>query len=186
MTKYGNSKDIKTMKHDTMSINGKRIKTVRNALGLTQQELVSELEMRGGKSFISNVEHGKRPIPASVLPYLADKVDRPVEYFFSDRNISYNEGNILYKCFQGLNVDDKTINYTLKYMDGMVDKAIDNVGAGQLFDIIYSVVRICSKGKPYSQDINEAVLKTEGNDFDYSYHFNYVKNIATEMYRDME
>lgn len=66
---------------------GRNIQTVRMAKGLTQEQVVAELQLRGStmsRSTLANIEAGRRNIKASDLKLL--KVFFGVEYdeFFKD------------------------------------------------------------------------------------------------------
>jgi len=66
---------------------GRNIQTVRMAIGLTQEQVVAELQLRGStmsRSTLANIEAGRRNIKASDLKLL--KVFFGVEYdeFFKE------------------------------------------------------------------------------------------------------
>ncbi|MEG4520015.1 MULTISPECIES: helix-turn-helix transcriptional regulator [unclassified Microcoleus] len=66
---------------------GKRLKATREALGLTQEQVIEQLELRYGISLsqqaISCIENGKRKVDAErELPAFAAVYGKPIDYFY--------------------------------------------------------------------------------------------------------
>lgn len=67
---------------DMRELIGKQIRLAREAQGMTQEDLANRLHKT--RNAISSYETGNRTIPATELPELADALDVPIAYFFSD------------------------------------------------------------------------------------------------------
>lgn len=66
---------------------GRNIQTVRMAKNMTQQEVIEQLELRGGtmsRSTLANIEVGRRNIKASDLKLLKAIFDVDYAEFFKD------------------------------------------------------------------------------------------------------
>ena len=66
---------------------GKRLKATREALGLTQEQVLEQLELRYGitlsQQAISCIENGKRKVDAErELPAFAAVYSKPIDYFY--------------------------------------------------------------------------------------------------------
>lgn len=66
---------------------GKRLKATREALGLTQEQVIEQLELRYGitlsQQAISCIENGKRKVDAErELPAFAAVYSKPIDYFY--------------------------------------------------------------------------------------------------------
>ncbi|MEG4988782.1 helix-turn-helix transcriptional regulator [Microcoleus sp. BR0-C5] len=66
---------------------GKRLKATREALGLTQEQVIEQLELRYritlSQQAISCIEHGKRKVDAErELPAFAAMYEKPIDYFY--------------------------------------------------------------------------------------------------------
>jgi transcriptional regulator with XRE-family HTH domain len=66
---------------------GKRLKATREALGLTQEQVIEQLENRYGvilsQQALSYIEHGKRKVEAErELPAFAGVYGKPIDYFY--------------------------------------------------------------------------------------------------------
>ena len=66
---------------------GKRLKATREALGLTQEQVIEQLELRYGitlsQQAISCIENGKRKVDAErELPAFAAVYEKPIDYFY--------------------------------------------------------------------------------------------------------
>lgn len=66
---------------------GKRLKATREALGLTQEQVIEQLELRYGitlsQQAISCIENGKRKVDAErELPAFAAVYRKPIDYFY--------------------------------------------------------------------------------------------------------
>lgn len=66
---------------------GKRLKATREALGLTQEQVIEQLDLRYGitlsQQAISCIEHGKRKVDAErELPAFAAVYRKPIDYFY--------------------------------------------------------------------------------------------------------
>ena len=66
---------------------GKRLKATRESLGLTQEQVIEQLENRYGitlsQQAISCVENGKRKVDAErELPAFAGVYGKPIDYFY--------------------------------------------------------------------------------------------------------
>jgi transcriptional regulator with XRE-family HTH domain len=64
---------------------GQRLREVRQASGMTQEELAQALSVRAGspisRSTIGNYETGRRPLPADLLLQIAEICDVPLQTF---------------------------------------------------------------------------------------------------------
>lgn len=61
---------------------GQRIRQAREKRGLSQEELASALNL--GQRAISELENGKRRLPVTDVPKLAQVLDVSILYFFGD------------------------------------------------------------------------------------------------------
>jgi transcriptional regulator with XRE-family HTH domain len=73
---------------------GKRLRAVRESLGLTQEEVIEQLENSYGiiltQQAISCIEHGKRKVDAEKeLPALAGIYGKSIDYFYENLDL-YN------------------------------------------------------------------------------------------------
>jgi transcriptional regulator with XRE-family HTH domain len=176
---YSKGLSIEDKKAETNVKLGQEVKSVRKKAGMTQQQLVNFLEIRGGKTLISQVEHGKRTLPANVLPLIAEQGDRTVESLF--RDYKYDAGSVFSKCLYKMNVPEKEHEPILAYMDTMIDSAIDNTGALKMFDIMFSVIRAASDNGDKPEKISDEVIVCEKYDYDKfpaSRFLNYIKEMS--------
>lgn len=61
---------------------GQRIRTAREARGLSQEEFAARISRDQGA--VSEYENGRRRLWATELPVIAQALDMPVSYFFAD------------------------------------------------------------------------------------------------------
>ncbi len=66
---------------------GKRFKATRESLGMTQEQVIEQLEIRYGVSLsqqaLSCIENGKRKVDAErELPAIAAVYGKPIDYFY--------------------------------------------------------------------------------------------------------
>lgn len=66
---------------------GKRLKATREALGLTQEQVIEQLEVRYdialSQQILSYIENGKRKVDAErELPAFAGVYNKPIDYFY--------------------------------------------------------------------------------------------------------
>ena len=66
---------------------GKRLKATREALGLTQEQVIEQLEVRYdialSQQILSYIENGKRKVDAErELPAFAGVYGKPIDYFY--------------------------------------------------------------------------------------------------------
>lgn len=117
---------------------GKKVKTVRTACGLTQKQFIESLEIRGGKTLVSQVEHGRRTFPANVLPIIAEQGNVTVESFFRDDITVVNSA--MADILSGLKVSDANKEKIVSYMDKSFQTARKNLGDGRMFDLLWSLI----------------------------------------------
>ena len=87
--------DERTVSEKKQSVNrhvGEKIRAIRTANAMTQTEFINSLELKGGKTLISQVEHGKKRLPSSVLPIIAEQGNVTVESLFRDAG---SDGSII-------------------------------------------------------------------------------------------
>jgi transcriptional regulator with XRE-family HTH domain len=176
---FGKGLSMEDKKTETNVKLGQEIKSVRKKAGMSQRQLVDFLEIRGGKTLISQVEHGKRTLPANVLPLIAEQGNRTVESLFG--NYKENTGNIFYKCLSKMNVPEDEHGLILAYIDTMIDSAIDNIGAMEMFDIMFSIIRAASDNSNESEKLSDEVAACENYDYDKfpaSRFLNYIKEMS--------
>lgn len=156
---FENANDIEENKKIANTIMGKRIKELRMSnkpTKDTQLSLADYLNLGkkkgikrskgGGKQTISNAERGVRSLPANLLPIIADKYNTSVESFFNEDKVFVLSENVFYQIVSRLKISDERKIGVTKYMSHITDRAIDNIGAEKLFDIIYKVTSEASFG----------------------------------------
>jgi len=147
---FKNNESVEEQKKKAMERLGKRLKVVRNSDNTTQQQLIDYLGIKGGKSLISQTEHGKRTLPASVLPVLADRYKTNVETFFLEEGEEIQRINLIYELVKGLSDEDTAIAHKrMSRIEPLFYQAKENIGDSRLFDVIYLVLKIYST---YSDD----------------------------------
>jgi len=72
---------------------GKRLKAIRESLGLTQEQVIERLEIRYNVTMsqqaLSCIEHGKRKVDAErELPAFASVYGKPIDYFYETFELS--------------------------------------------------------------------------------------------------
>lgn len=72
---------------------GKRLKAIRESLGLTQEQVIEQLEIRYNVTMsqqaLSCIEHGKRKVDAErELPAFASVYGKPIDYFYETLELS--------------------------------------------------------------------------------------------------
>ena len=65
---------------NSRKISGAHVRTIREELGLTQDELSEKLELMSGGKYISQIECGNRALPARHAQKLIDMAVRPTSY----------------------------------------------------------------------------------------------------------
>ena len=174
-----------TVEEKKMSINkhfGDRIRTIRKACSMTQEQFVDALEIKGGKSLISQVENGKRTLPANVLPIIAEQGETTVESLFRDDVMVVDSmfADLLLK----MNVSDADSSKIMFYMDGLVKNAKNNLGSGRLFDLLYCVLKTASatkNGENLAPILSDSLYQIEFYDYSddsSSKYLNYVKHLS--------
>jgi len=79
---------------------GQRLRIARERLGLSQEELASQLE--SDQRAISEYEHGKRKITAIELPLFARELQVPLLYFYEGEMSSSDLDREMLKAFHEL------------------------------------------------------------------------------------
>jgi transcriptional regulator with XRE-family HTH domain len=65
---------------------GRRIQTLRNELGMTQEDLGSKLDPRVTRASVANIEAGKQRILAHTIPQLAQALRVQLQTLFPNQN----------------------------------------------------------------------------------------------------
>lgn len=158
---------------------GKKVKAVRSACGLTQQQLIDTLEIRGGKSLVSQVEHGRRTFPANVLPIIAEQGNITVESFFRDDIAVVN--SVMADLLSSLRVSEENKGNVVSYMNKSFQTACKNLGDGRMFDILWSFLHTAES----TTDIMEFVAHMSDSLYQIAY-FNYSDDNPSKYVRYVE
>lgn len=156
---------VKEKKAVAMSKNGLRVKEIRTQNKLTQSQLIEMLEIRGGKTLISNVEHGKRSLPAAVLPIIADMGETTVETFFSDTNTMVYDDDFLHSCLVTMGYDDEDTKTIKDSIGRMVTQAKSKIGEARLFDLIFMVIKIAAEKRNVIGSIADEIYMLDGSNY---------------------
>lgn len=130
----------RTVSEKKQSVNrhvGEKIRAIRTANAMTQTEFINSLELKGGKTLISQVEHGKKPLPSSVLPIIAEQGNVTVESLFRDAG---SGGSIIGTLLGSMQVSHRDKDALISYMNPMLKNAEKRMGPARLLDIICGAV----------------------------------------------
>lgn len=142
----------------------KEIKTVRKSNGLSQKEFADIIGLTGGKTCISLIENGKKIMPSSYMPIIADLSERSVESFYSDRTIK-EYGNVFSECLKNMGYNDEESREALEYTQSLTEKAIKNIGSAKLFDYMFSILRTVSTQQDNSDKIIDEMILIETTNY---------------------
>ena len=109
--------DERTVSEKKQSVNrhvGEKIRAIRTANAMTQTEFINSLELKGGKTLISQVEHGKKRLPSSVLPIIAEQGNVTVESLFRDAG---SDGSIIGTLLGSMQVSHRDKDALISYMN---------------------------------------------------------------------
>lgn len=84
---------------DRLVIIGERLKRAREALGLTQEDVATKLEI--GRPRYSDIENGKRDVPLKDLYRFAEFYGRPIDYFIKETLLTESGFKVLFRKTEG-------------------------------------------------------------------------------------